>query len=143
MTIFSILIIKNVRAMQNRVRNTGKVTNQEKSDTNHTNHRRRKVDRQILIMLLVQVVLLFLFTSPHAFQKVYTSFTVSPPTSSLEGAIQNCIFNIFTCLTFLASGMPFYIYTLFGGSTFRNAFFDLMKNMYRKISCPNRINQTS
>jgi hypothetical protein len=137
MAIFSILIIKNVRLMKSRVQNTGIVLSHENTNTPQVIQmqiRRKKFDRQILIMLLIQVLLLLLFTSPHALQKVYTSFTIVPPTSSLQGAIQNCIFNIFSCLTFLASGMPFYIYTLFGGSTFRNAFIDLMKKCLSKLN---------
>lgn len=87
----------------------------------------------IFSILIIRNVRRIKIRVQNTLQKVYTSFTIAPATSSLPGAIQNCIFNVFTCLTFLASGMPFYIYTLFGESTFRNGFFDLMKNTQRKI----------
>jgi hypothetical protein len=87
----------------------------------------------IFSILIIRNVRRMKIRVQNTLQKVYTSFTIAPATSSLPGAIQNCIFNVFTCLTFLASRMPFYIYTLFGGSTFRNGFFDLMKNTQRKI----------
>jgi hypothetical protein len=89
----------------------------------------------IFSILIIRNVRRIKIRVQNTLQKVYTSFTIAPATSSLPGAIQNCIFNVFTCLTFLASGMPFYIYTLFGESTFRNGFFDLMKNAQRKIFC--------
>jgi hypothetical protein len=139
MLIFSILIIRNVRFINNRIRHvTATTLTQEKKESSaviNAQQRRRKLDRQILTMLFIQIILLLLFTSPHAIQKVYTSFTMALPKTSLQGAIRNFVFDLFSCLTFLASGMPFYIYTLSGGNVFRDAFFKLMKNVHRKIFC--------
>lgn len=137
MTIFSLLLVRNVRQMNNRIQHTSSsVSNQERKQPQHITpalQRRKKIDRQILIMLLVQVTLLFVLTIPQAVQKVYTSFNTVPSRRTLSGAIQNGIFSIFSCLSYIASAMPFYIYTLSGGSVFRNTFFDLMKNAYQKL----------
>jgi hypothetical protein len=78
-------------------------------------------------MLFAQVTLLILLACPHATLKVYSSFASSPPPQSLELTIQTLLLNLFTLFTFIASGMPLYIYTLAGGSIYRNVLFDLVK----------------
>jgi hypothetical protein len=90
---------------------------------------------QLLKMLLVQVTLLFLFTGPHAIEKAYSLFASTPPAQSLHSTMNNFIFNLLTLLSFIATGMPFYIYTLTGGSVFQNALFDLTKTIARKLGC--------
>jgi hypothetical protein len=139
MIVFGLLTIRNVRHIQSRVRIvTGSVLsfeNRNVATKSHGQTQAKKTNRQLLKMLLVQVTLLFLLTSPHATEKVYSSFTVSPPSGSLQNSVQNLIFTIFTLMAFIASGMPFYIYTLTGGSLFRNALIDVVKTMIRKLLC--------
>jgi hypothetical protein len=139
MTIFGLLTIRNVHHLQNRVRTvTGLETSVEVRNAptiTSGQTQSKKTDRQLLKMLLVQVMLLFLFSCPHATEKVYTSFAPTPPSESLQNAVQNLIFNVFTLLTFIGSGMPFYIYTLTGGSVFRNALIHLVKTIVQKILC--------
>jgi hypothetical protein len=139
MIIFGLLTIRNVRHTQNRVRTvTGVVLSLENNNAPTTRNGQalgRKRDRHLLTMLLVQVTLLFLFTCPHAIEKVYSSFASSPPSPSLQDSIENLLFNVFTLLAFIASGMPFYIYTLTGGSLFRKGLIDLVKTIIRKFLC--------
>ena len=139
MVIFGLLTIKHVRHMQNRLQNIPmpSVSYQNNSTLpNATGQRQvRKRDWYLLKMLLVQVTLLCLLTCGHAMTKAYTTIISNTPSDPLESAIQNFILNLFTLLNFIASGMPFYIYTLSGGSTFRNALFDLIKATGRKILC--------
>jgi ABC-type spermidine/putrescine transport system permease subunit I len=87
----------------------------------------RKRDRSLIKMLFVQVTLLIHLAYPHATLKVYSSFASSPSPQSLEMAIQTLLLNLFTLFTCIASGMPFCIYTLAGGSIYRNVLFDLVK----------------
>lgn len=139
MLYFGLLIIRNLHAMQLRIGNNMnaasiKTTQTDKVTTTRSTLR-RKINRQLLRMLFLQVAILFLFASPHSVQKVYTSFTPSVPAQSLAFVIQNLIFNIFTLLAFTSSGMPFYIFTLAGGSLFRKACFDLMKTVGQRIFC--------
>jgi hypothetical protein len=139
MVIFGLLTTRNVHHVQNRVRNVTVLRMSVDIRTTSTitsgQTQGKKTDRQLLKMLLVQVTLLFVFTCPHAAQKVYSSFAPTPPSGSLENAIQSLIFDVLTLFTFIASGMPFYIYTLTGGSIFRNALIHLVKTTIRKIMC--------
>jgi hypothetical protein len=139
MIIFGLLTIKNVRDTQNRVQTvTGVVLSLENRNASTTRNGQvlgKKRDRHLLTMLLVQVTVLFLFTCPHAIQKVYSSFASSPPPKSLQNSIQTLILSVFALLAFIASGMPFYIYTLTGGSLFRKGLIDLVKTIIRKFLC--------
>lgn len=137
MAIFGTLTIKNIRHARNRIETaTGTVIRAERKTSVHTSqHEPKKRDRQLLKMLLVQVIIFFLFTCPHPIQKAYTSIASTPPPDSLENAINNFIFNCLTLLTFTSSGMTFYIYTLSGGSVFRKALLGLIKKVIRRICC--------
>jgi hypothetical protein len=102
--------------------------------TGHPNQS-RKTDRQLLIMLFIQVLLMLIFTLPLAVSKLYTTITRNTPKSALQNTIENFIFNLFILFLNIASGMPFYIYTLSGGSVFRKALFSVMKTVGRKMMC--------
>jgi hypothetical protein len=137
MIMFGLLTIKNVRYIQNRI---GTLPGQGVNGENRTTitksggeNQRKKTDGQLLKMLFAQVTLLLLLTGPHAIQKVYSSFSSTPPSDSLDGSIQNLIFNVFTLMSFTGSGIPFYIYTLTGGSLFRNVLVDVVKVMMQKL----------
>jgi hypothetical protein len=97
--------------------------------------RTKKTDRQLQLMLLVQVILLAVFSLPLAGQKLYVNLTVYDSTTALQVAINNFVYNFALQLTFVANGMPFYIYTLSGGSVFRKAFSELVQSVYGKITC--------
>ncbi|CAF2876493.1 unnamed protein product [Rotaria sp. Silwood2] len=135
MTYFSIMIIWNVRGTRRRV----EIFN---ITTNHARRQRRtkKKDRQLLIMLLVQVTFIVLLTFPQAIQKLYTTITLalySSVKSALQTAIEEFTFNFVVNLTYIASGLPFYIYTLSGGNVFRNACWHFIRMLSRKITCRN------
>jgi hypothetical protein len=138
MVIFGLLIIRNVHHTRNRVQNlTMSISNQNNNRSANVTGRQqsKRRDRYLLKMLLGQVALLCLFTCGHAIQKAYTSIAAITTSPTVESAISNFIFTVLTLLNFTASGMPFYIYTLTGGSIFRNALFDLIKASSRKILC--------
>ena len=139
MIIFGLLTVRNVHHAQRRVRTvTGVISSRANKNTSANISelsQAKKRDRQLLKMLLMQVILLFLFTCPHAVQKVYSSFASTPPSGSLQNVVQTLILNILTLFTFIGSGMPFYIYTLTGGSVFRNAFVNLVKTITQKLLC--------
>jgi hypothetical protein len=139
MVIFGLLTIRNVRHTRNRIQDMTMVSmsyqNQNRPTEITAQRQSRKRDRYLLKMLFTQVTLLCLFTCGHAIQKAYSSITSNVSSSLLEAAIANFIFTILTLLNFTASGMPFYIYTLSGGSIFRNAILELIKTASRKILC--------
>lgn len=79
----------------------------------------KSVDRRLLIMLLIQIGFLVLFTLPQTIEMIYLTITTNRFKSSIQKTIENSIFTFTILLTYVASGMPFYIYTLSGGRVFR------------------------
>lgn len=141
MVSFGLLTIRNVRHTQNRVQHMGMFSLTQDhpitvpSTARAKPKKNKKMDKHLLKMLAVQVALLVVLTCPHAVQKSYTSLSGSSSSQSLQTAIENFIFNLVTLLNFTASSMPFYIYTLSGGSIFRKAIFQLLKPMLLKLVC--------
>ena len=97
--------------------------------------RAKKTDHSLFVMLLVQVVLLTFFSLPQAIQNLYSNITRNQIRSPLNTAINNFVFNLFLLLTYVTNGMPFYIYTLTGGSVFRTALLHSLRELIQKISC--------
>jgi hypothetical protein len=140
MFMFGLMIISNVRQTQARLQPMGTTID------GHTGHhtttastgrqnQQRKTDRQLLIMLSFQVLVMLICTVPFALSKLYTTITRNTPKSALQNTIENFIFNLFLLFVNLASGMPFYIYTLSGGKVFRKALFTLVQTLGRKMMC--------
>ena len=137
MFVFGLLTIVNVRAVQSRLQVAAVSTNGRTGQESTAGHatQRRKSDRHLLIMLLIQVLLILLFTLPMAIYKLYSTIMRDVSKSSLERTVENCIFNVFLLLLYVSCGMPFYIYTLSGGSVFRKALLSLLQTFRRKMTC--------
>ena len=95
----------------------------------------RKTDHQLLRMLLVQVVLLIIFYIPQAIQKFYITVRPFRTGTELEDTVKTFVYNVELLLAYVASGMPFYLYTLSGGTIFRQASIDLVRATYQKLRC--------
>ncbi|CAF3562212.1 unnamed protein product [Rotaria socialis] len=91
--------------------------------------RRKRINRYLHHVLFVQIVFLSILTVPQAIEKIYTTLTVNTKKSSLHMTIHKFIYNFVLLLTYLASGLPFYIYTLCGGSIFRNTLLNLLRKI--------------
>jgi hypothetical protein len=140
MFIFGLMTISNVRKAKSRLQpmnTTINTRNGQDLATITTGHstQRKKSDRHLLIMLLIQVFLMLLLTLPLAIDKLYSTITRNVPKSTLQNTIENIIFNICLLLLNVSCGMPFYIYTLSGGSVFRRALFGLLETLRRKMMC--------
>jgi hypothetical protein len=108
MCVFGILIIRNVRSIHNRV---ALQTNDARTE------RMRSNDRQLFIMLLFQLLITALLTTPFAAVGVYNviSTTILKQTRSPLGAgIYNLIYTIGRLLSYSNAIVGFYIYTLSG-----------------------------
>ncbi|UJR29377.1 hypothetical protein I4U23_010589 [Adineta vaga] len=92
--------------------------------------RRKKKDRHLLFMLFMQIILLTLFSFPQASFSLYSNITRGQIQSPVINAINNFILNLFFLLTYVTNGMPFYIYTLTGGSLFRKALFNALRKLF-------------
>ena len=134
MILFGFLTMSNVRHVHHRAR-TSLLPGSHHSRV-HDEHRQRlkAVDRHLLIMLLVQISFLSLFTLPQAIEMVYLTVTSKQVKSPFQRTVENAIFSFFLLLTYLASGIPFYIYTLSGGRVFRDAFHTFLERLARKLS---------
>jgi len=140
MLVFGLMTISNVRQRPRAVQPAISIRNNQvgiNTLNTRSDHQQRtkKTDRQLQLMLLVQVILLAVFSLPLAGQKLYANLTVYDSTTALQVAINNFVYNFALQLTFVASGMPFYIYTLAGGSVFRKAFSELVQSVYGRITC--------
>jgi hypothetical protein len=140
MMIFGMMTISNVRQTQRRLQpipmstlvtaNNGTLTNPAQEQ-----RRSKKTDRHLLVMLLFQVIILTLLNLPFAVVEVYSSLTAAQYKTPLQTAIVNFVLNCAVLLVYSCCGIPFYIYTLCGGSVFRSALWNIVKNAGRMMRC--------
>ncbi len=142
MFLFGILTMSNVRKIKHRLqspllprRRSNVINTYQHHQQQQQHHRLRLIDRHLFIMLLVQISFLALFTLPQAIEQIYLTITRDKYKTSGRITIENSIYAFGILLTYLASGMPFYINTLSGGCVFRQAFFTLIQRMKQKILC--------
>jgi signal transduction histidine kinase len=105
---FGILMIINVRNSRNRV-----VPQVE----NAYHERMRSNDRQLITMLLFQVLITILFTAPFTLLTTYSLITIvilKNKFSTLEQAIFSFASNLFLIFYYTTPVVGFYIYTLTG-----------------------------
>lgn len=116
---FCILIVLNVHRIRHRT-----------EQTNHTPLRPfsrakvflfKKIDHQLLRMLLVQAILLIIFCIPQAIQKFHISLRPFDDRRTDENTIKRSIYKAEAIVAYVANGVPFYLYTLSGGTIFRRA----------------------
>ncbi|CAF1137359.1 unnamed protein product [Rotaria magnacalcarata] len=125
--IFGLMTIRNIRESRARISHIITQLGGNIRATNANQQRRlAKQDHYLLIMLLIQILILFVLSLPLSFQKIYVAITANEMPSGLNTAVNNLVYNISQMLSFLANGMPFYIYTLAGGHTFREALFKFL-----------------
>jgi hypothetical protein len=135
MFIFGSMTITNIHQLKNQIHvaNNTATMQMENSLTERQQSLKRKIDRRLFLMVVMQTMLLSLFTLPQAIQKFYSTLTSNQIETPLENAINNFVFNLVLLLTYFANGMPFYIYTLSGGTVFRNALKHLLNKLVRKF----------
>jgi hypothetical protein len=126
---FGLMTIINIRQAQRRVR-IASVSHVSTATRSHQ-QRSKKTDHYLLLMLFVQVILFGVFVLPQNIQKFISYAQANQNLSALDMAIQNFIFNFCLLFAYLANGMSFYIYTLFGGSVFRDELLKLAQGVCR------------
>ena len=131
MVVFGLMTISNVHHVRVRVQQTmNNSMTQLSARTKDSKFRR--LDHHLFRMLLIQIVLLIILCVPQAIQKFHVTFKPFDSESKFEDAVRHFLYNITLLLAFIASGMPFYIYTLAGGKVFRQTFFDFIRNMFTR-----------
>ncbi|CAF2520284.1 unnamed protein product [Rotaria sp. Silwood2] len=137
MTLFGFLTINNIHQLKKCVntRNSS-ITNPNMSINLHVQQQKKRTNRSLFKMLCVQVLFLILCSAPYVIYRLYITFaSTTSSKSELQKAIEGLLFNLCTNLTYLSTAMPFYIYTLFGGTMFRNELLHVAKSIYRKCRC--------
>ncbi|CAF2767179.1 unnamed protein product [Rotaria sp. Silwood2] len=127
MLCFGLATIINVREAKRRIQNIN--MSSLSGIIISSQYRSKKTDHYLLIMLFVQVILFAVFTLPQNIQKFISLAQSNQTKTALNSAIENFIFNFFLLFAYLANGMSFYIYTLFGGSVFRNELLKLAQSV--------------
>ena len=140
MVTFGLMTISNIRQVQSRLRPlnvtmAGTITHKVLPVATGQQYQRKKIDRQLLIMLCVQVVLIILFTLPLAMMRLYLRITTHIPKAALQRTTETFIFNLFLLFYYMTCGMPFYINTLSGGRVFRKALFSMVRMFCQRIMC--------
>ncbi|CAF4357183.1 unnamed protein product [Adineta steineri] len=131
MCIFGLMTLSNIRRihchklLQSKLIETNENNKRTLKLTNLQTRKRKRIDRHLRHVLFIQIIFLTILTIPQVIEKLYTTLTMNQIKSSLNIRIDEFIYNFVLLLTYLASGLPFYIYTLSGGNTFRNALMDL------------------
>jgi hypothetical protein len=109
MSVFVILIIKNIRASHKRIANTFVV---------QQNARIKKRDIQLSKMLLLQVIITIVCSLPLAISQLSTTMTLTWTKTPLRLTIEGFCAQIARNLAFFNCSVSFYLYTL-SGSQFR------------------------
>ena len=138
MFFFGFLTMRNVRRAKRRLYSPLLSRSRSSTYSHEQRARLKPIDRHLLIMLLVQISFLALFTLPQALHQIYSTITRDVPKSLLQTTIENSLYKFAMLLTYLASGIPFYVYTLSGGYVFREAFFALIRRMKENLFCPKK-----
>ncbi|CAF3641440.1 unnamed protein product [Rotaria sp. Silwood1] len=114
---------------------TSNVINPTTSTMNHQSQQgSKKNEHHLLLMVFVQVFVLTVLTRPQAIQRLYAAF-IGSYNSQLQATVDMFVYNFVLLLTYLASAMPFYIFTLTGGTLFRRASLELWQSIYQVILC--------
>lgn len=141
MFLFGCMTVSNVRQCQRRTNNLNHINLNAVTPANvrilneQPKRLKKKTDQQLLFIILIQVLLLTILTLPQAIQKIYSTIVQRAIYSSFDQAVFGFYYNLFLILSFIASGMPFYIYTLCGGSIFRKALYDLIHMIIKRRIC--------
>ncbi|CAF1023377.1 unnamed protein product [Adineta steineri] len=125
MLVFGFSTIKNIHG------NRRVTTNLNNEHTGSTN---RRSESSLTKMLLIQVLILTLFSLPLAIITLYLSWTFYQQKALLQQIIEGFLFNIFLLMAFIPNCISFCLYTL-SGSVFRQTFIDIGKRTMRRLLC--------
>jgi competence protein ComGC len=135
-TVFGLMTISNMHETRGSVQPLGVAVAIQSGQTTdiyaRQQRRSKKTDQRLFGMLFVQVILLAFFTLPLAVQKLYATLTITIDKSPLRITVEDFIYQVALISTYFATGMPFYVNTLAGGSVFRKGIRTLKDSVVRK-----------
>ncbi|CAF1412090.1 unnamed protein product [Adineta steineri] len=120
MTGFSLVTIRNVKQLQNRVNHRAQIIHT--IIINRANHpsavNKKSYDYQLLFMVLVQIFVYIITNFPFVIHSIYVTITINCSKSSIQLAIENLALSIAYVLVITNFCTTFYIYIL-TSATFR------------------------
>ena len=128
MSVFIVLIIRNIRYSRARMATTVAVRQQA---------RLRKRDLQLSKMLLLQVIITIVCSLPLAISQLITTLTLTWTKTMLRLAVESFLSQIGRHLAFTNCSISFYLYTL-AGSQFRREIQGTLNRVAMCI-CPRRL----
>ncbi|CAF1162776.1 unnamed protein product [Rotaria sp. Silwood1] len=141
MVLFGVLIISNVHQSRRRIQiltlQNAKSTMDKSlpASTGDADRKsKQKIEHSLLRMLFFQVILMTIFTIPLCLDKFYSSFS-GDNGSKVEMAINAFVYDLAILIYDISNGIPFYIYTLCGGTVFRKALHNFITSMKLKFRC--------
>jgi hypothetical protein len=133
------MTIFNIRSSQSHLEPTPISMISRPSHAVESNRRRnqqhRKRDHSLFVMLFIQVILLAFLTLPMVIQRLYSTSRVDIKKSGLKIMIDKFFYHVALLMTFIATGMQFYVNTLSGGCVFRKALIEFFRWIIRKMMC--------
>ncbi|CAF1137493.1 unnamed protein product [Didymodactylos carnosus] len=131
MLVFGLLTLNNIRQQSHLVL----PSTQTRATTKFANKQNRKTDRQLFLMLFLQVICIFLSTTPLSAQQLYSTLTASFVKDAFKMAQDSLFLAVVGNIAFIAHCSPFYLFTL-AGAIFRrelkNLFFKFVYRCFKK-----------
>ncbi|CAF1461068.1 unnamed protein product [Adineta steineri] len=104
------------------------------TDRTQSQFRMRKTDRELMRMLIGQIVLIFISWIPHAAERIYVVITLNEVKTPLRTAQDNLWDQIMWIETTFDSSLSFYVYLFTGGILFRQT----LRKMFRCAALTSR-----
>ena len=124
MNIFSLKTLLNIRQLKERIAPANRGSTSRETSSNRT---WKKSDQRLFVMLLVQIIFFTLMTFPAVIHRIYATATMNQDKSDLQNTVESFIYTFIFLISFAACGIPFYIYTLTGGTTFQKVLLDVIR----------------
>jgi hypothetical protein len=123
MLFFGILTLKNIRRSRRLVIPNINAENQLKAKSI------TRRDGQLLAMILLQIMIIIIFTLPFAVQKLYDTLTLQKQQTPFQKAQYNLITAILRLLSYGSHAFGFFFYTL-SAKIFRSEFLKIINSVY-------------
>ncbi|CAF1283941.1 unnamed protein product [Didymodactylos carnosus] len=108
MFVFGLLALNNIQQHGKLVVPTA----QRRATITLVSKEKRKTDRQLLMMLILQVVCIFLSTTPLSAEHLYSTFTANFKKNAFKSAEDSLILTVVGNISFVAHCSSFYLFTL-------------------------------
>ena len=130
MLFFGLLTLRNIRRNRRLVLPSTNVQNQMQSQSI------KRRDNQLLAMLLLQVLIIIVFTLPFAIQKLVDTFNTNTSQTRLQKAQYSLLTGILRLISYGSHAFGFFFYTL-AARIFRIELFKIINAAYRCVTGKN------